>query len=62
MSATKTDRELVSEYFHFMVGKNIESVAIAEDEALEITLQDGSVVVIWSSEDLSLAIDYNYLN
>lgn len=62
MSPKKTDFELVTEYFNFMVGKKIDGVAIVEDESLEITLQDGSVVMIWSSDDLSLAIDYNHLN
>ena len=54
----KTDMELVKEYFTHMVGKTIDGVAINKNDELEITLQDDSIIIIWSSEDLSLFIDY----
>jgi hypothetical protein len=53
----KTDQQLVEEYFSHMIGKSIAGVAI-EDEELELTLDDGSLVVIYSSEDLSMFIQY----
>jgi len=53
----KTDQQLVEEYFNHMIGKRIAGVAI-EDEELEITLDDGSLVVIYSSEDLSMFVQY----
>jgi hypothetical protein len=53
----KSDQQLVEEYFNHMVGRKIMGVAI-EDEELELTLDDGSLVVIYSSEDLSLFIQY----
>lgn len=56
--AEKTNRQLAKEYFSHMVGKTIEGVSINDDSDLEILLHDDSVVVIWSSEDLSLAVDY----
>jgi hypothetical protein len=56
--AKKSDMQLVEEYFTHMVGKTIDGVAINEDDELEITLQDDSIIVIWSSEDLSMIIDY----
>jgi hypothetical protein len=40
-----------------MIGKKIVGVAI-EDEELEITLDDNSLVVIYSTEDLSMFIQY----
>lgn len=55
---TKSNRELCKEYFTHMIGKSIDGVSINEDNDLEILLEDDSVVVIWSSEDLSLAVDY----
>lgn len=54
----KTQHQLVEEYFTHMVGKTIDGVAINNKDELEITLQDDSIVIIWSSEDLSLFIDY----
>lgn len=53
-----SNKELVEEYFTHMVGKTIDGVFINEDDDLELLLNDDSVVVIWSSEDLSLAVDY----
>lgn len=55
--AKKSDMQLVEEYFTHMVGKTIDGVAINNEE-LEITLQDDSIIIIWSSEDLSMIIDY----
>ena len=56
--AKKSDMQLVKEYFTHMVGKTIDGVAINDDDDLEITLQDDSIVIIWSSENLSMFIDY----
>ena len=53
----KSDQQLVEEYFNHMIGKRIAGVAIDKEE-LEITLDDGSLVVIYSSEDLSMFIQY----
>lgn len=53
----KTDQQLVEEYFSHMIGKRIVGVAIENDE-LEITLDDNSLVVIYSTEDLSMFIQY----
>jgi hypothetical protein len=53
----KTDQQLVEEYFNHMIGRKIVGVAI-EDEELELTLDDGSLVVIYSSEDLSMFVQY----
>ena len=54
----KSDMQLVEEYFTHMVGKTIDGVAINNSDELEITLQDDSIVIIWTSEDLSMFIDY----
>ena len=54
----KSDKDLAKEYFTHMVGKTIDGVALNKHDELEILLSDDSVVVIWSSEDLSLAVDY----
>lgn len=56
--AKKSNKDLVKEYFSHMVGKTIDGVSINDDNDLEILLHDDSVVIIWSSEDLSLAVDY----
>ena len=62
MTIKKTDHQLVDEYFNHMIGKKIVGVAIEQDE-LEVTLDDGSLVVVFSSEDLSMFIQYaNKLN
>lgn len=53
----KSDQQLVEEYFNHMIGKKIVGVAI-ENEELEITLDDNSLVVVFSSEDLSMFIQY----
>jgi len=53
----KTDQQLVEEYFNHMIGKKIVGVAV-ENEELELTLDDGSLVIVYSSEDLSLFIQY----
>ena len=53
----KTDHQLVNEYFNHMIGRKIVGVAIEQDE-LEVTLDDGSLVVVFSSEDLSMFIQY----
>lgn len=53
----KTDHQLVDEYFNHMIGKKIVGVCI-ENEEFEITLDDGSLVVIYSNEDLSMFIQY----
>lgn len=53
----KTDQQLVAEYFNHMIGKKIVGVAIDQEE-LELTLDDNSLVVIYSSEDLSMFIQY----
>jgi hypothetical protein len=53
----KTDQQLVEEYFSHMIGKKIVGVAIDKEE-LEITLDDKSLVVIYSSADLSMFIQY----
>lgn len=53
----KTDQQLVEEYFNHMIGKKIVGVAIDQEE-LELTLDDNSLVVIYSSEDLSMFIQY----
>jgi hypothetical protein len=53
----KSDNQLVDEYFNHMIGRKIMGVAIEQDE-LEVTLDDGSLVVIYSSEDLSMFIQY----
>jgi hypothetical protein len=58
----KTDNQLVEEYFNHIVGKKIVGIAIDNDE-LELTLEDNSLVVVFSSEDLSMFIQYaNKLN
>lgn len=53
----KTDHQLVEEYFSHMIGKKIVGVAI-DNEELEITLDDNSLIVIYSTEDLSMFIQY----
>lgn len=53
----KSDMQLVEEYFTHMIGKKIVGVAIEEEE-LELTLDDNSLVVVFSSEDLSMFIQY----
>jgi hypothetical protein len=53
----KSDNQLVDEYFNHMIGRKIVGVAIEQDE-LEVTLDDGSLVVVFSSEDLSMFIQY----
>jgi len=53
----KTDQQLVEEYFNHMIGKKIVGVAVDKEE-LEVTLDDGSLVVVYSSEDLSMFIQY----
>lgn len=53
----KTDQQLVEEYFSHMIDRKIVGVAI-ENEELEITLDDNSLVVIYSTEDLSMFIQY----
>ena len=53
----KTDNQLVNEYFNHMIGRKIVGVAIEQDE-LEVTLDDESLVVVFSSEDLSMFIQY----
>lgn len=55
--AKKTDNQLVEEYFNHIVGKKIVGIAIDNDE-LELTLEDNSLIVIFSSEDLSMFIQY----
>jgi phosphoserine aminotransferase len=56
--AKQTQQQLVEEYFTHMVGKTIDGVAVNNADEIEITLQDDSIVIIWSSEDLSMLIDY----
>jgi len=56
--AKKTQQQLAEEYFTHMVGKSIDGVMINEHDELEILLNDDSIVVIYSSEDLSLEVDY----
>jgi hypothetical protein len=53
----KTDQQLMEEYFNHMIGKKIVGVAIDKEE-LEFTLDDNSLVVIFSSEDLSMFVQY----
>jgi hypothetical protein len=53
----KTDQQLVEEYFKHIVGKKIVGIAIDNDE-LELTLDDNSLVVVFSSEDLSMFVQY----
>lgn len=47
--------EQLEEFFLKMLGKTIEGVA-TEDDELELTLSDGTVVIVWSSEDLSMTV------
>lgn len=56
--AKKTQQQLAEEYFTHMVGKTIDGVQITKNDELEILLNDDSIVVIYSSEDLSLEVDY----
>jgi hypothetical protein len=54
MVKTMSDQESVEELFIHMLGKEIDAVAVNEDDEVEITLSDGSLVVFYSSEDLSI--------
>ena len=55
----KTDKQLLTEYVNHMVDKKIIGCGTNEDGEFEIDLSDGTVVVFYSSEDLSMFIDYS---
>jgi hypothetical protein len=48
---------LLEDYFHHMVGKTIIGVGIINDE-FTFKLNDGSVVTLFSENDLSLNVTY----
>ncbi|CAB4121879.1 hypothetical protein UFOVP17_21 [uncultured Caudovirales phage] len=57
--AKKSDIDLLTEYVNHMIGKTIIGCGTNEDAEFEIDLNDGTVVVFYSNEDLSMVIDYS---
>jgi hypothetical protein len=49
------DFEILENYFNHMLGKTIIGVAVIDDE-LVFTLNDGSIVTLFSDNDLSMNI------
>ena len=57
--AKKSDVDLLTKYVNHMIGKSIIGCGTNEDGEFEIDLNDGTVVVFYSNEDLSMFIDYS---
>lgn len=49
-----SDQQNVEKLFNHMLGKEIDAVGVNEEDEIEITLQDGTLIVFYSSEDLSI--------
>ena len=49
-----SEQQSVEDLFTHMLGKEIDAVGVNEDDEVEITLADGSLIVFYSSEDLSI--------
>ena len=49
------DFEILENYFNHMIGKTILGVGVIDDE-LVFTLNDGSIVTLFSDNDLSMNI------
>ena len=56
---TKTDEDILHNYVTHMVGKHIIGCGTNDNDEFEIALNDGSVVVFFSDNDLNMVIEFS---